>query len=274
MMLWTLISLSIHTDIFAQCGGSQINGGQRPGCTTPRPGFPGNPNPIDLREVNVFGGPKTQPTGGWKWKPVNLKDLIGGSGSAVPLIYIHNQKIETNRPCPGDIVKDPQLTPSGGWNYRGGTYGYTRTQNGQPKFHDGIDITTVEGTDVYLSHTGVVLRKVTTFDRNYVSSSYGNILEIEFNDGSGNTYKLLYGHLSSIDSSIEVGKTYTAGTMFGKSGISGNAGLKNDRPQNGVIPHVHIRARKNNEKFDPANLLNTKFDPQTGKVLNPNPCKK
>lgn len=84
----------------------------------------------------------------------------------------------------------------------------------------------------------------------------------------------MYGHLGKIHESIEVGKKVFTGMLMGTSGISGNAGLKNGEYQNDVIPHVHIRARKNNQKYDPANLLSTKFNKTTGKALNSNPCNK
>lgn len=187
-------------------------------------------------------------------------------------IYLANTTILTKQPCIGDLLFTPQVTPSGGWNYAGGQYGMTR-DNGR-KFHDGIDISATVGIDLYLTHTGGVTEIVNSFDHQYVRNSYGNYVKIEFDLSEGNKYQIMFGHLKSIDPTIQVGKSYSVWNLFGKSGVSGNAGVKPGELETDLIPRVHIRARENSKSIDPAKLLSTEFDKSTGKPLNPNPCGK
>lgn len=265
-----LLNCFLIGSAYSQCSGSQVDGGRYPVCTrkqweyVPSPGFPGSGRPSHLDEIIVYGRP-TQPSR--TWIPFNLQDYLGGPNRSPNPLGLKNDAIVIKTPCLGDILKPMKLTPSGGWNYLGGTYGNTRSNGTQ--FHDGIDITAEPGANVFLSHTGTVTSIVKNFDQYYVPRSYGNHVEITFTDSNGDQYKLMYGHLQEVSNDIILGKEYPAGTMFGKSGISGNAGLKPGASSSEVIPHVHIRARKNNEKTDPAELLRTKFNKNTGAVLNP-----
>lgn len=203
-----------------------------------------------------------------------LRDLLG-DGIRVPGLVRADKGpySEGAMPCPGDVVKDPNVAPSGGWNFKGGTYGYTRSSGKQ--FHNGLDIEAQEGTFLYATHSGIITRIVNTLDRNYIQDSYGNLVEIEFKIGA-DTYKLMYGHLNEVESVLEVGRFISYGTYIGKSGISGNAGMKQGIPQEDVVPHVHIKASKNGKPYDPELLMKRKYDKQTGQPISDpenDPCK-
>lgn len=238
-----------------------------PGCSgvDPGPGFPGNPNPINLQEVTIVGyttSPVQAPYGYYWWNG-NIFPL----GPVTPMV-ITNPTAQ-QKPCPGDIIKNPTLAPSGGWNFKGGTYGKTRNNN--TKMHDGLDIRALPGTPVHFSHSGKVVRVTNTVSPGkYIIDSYGNFVEIEFKIGA-DTYRLLYGHLDHVSPNIKVGMDVAAGNFMGQSGQTGNAGYKEGETKTDVIPHVHIRARKNGVSTDPAPLISSKFNTQTG-AQSVKPC--
>lgn len=234
-----------------------------PGCPISGTGFSSNPTPLELLPVYVYPKDQTGPwwsynTDWWYARPIPN------------VINMPTDPFKALRPCPGDIKKTPTIAPSSPTNFAGGQYGNTRKyKNGSIKHHDGIDIEAPVGTPLFSTHTGSITRVVRDLDDNHRAGSWGNLIEITFKIGE-DQYKLLYAHLSEVAKEIEVGKSLTAGTYLGKSGISGNAGKKDGVYQD-IIPHVHIKATKNGKSTDPGPVLGTKFDKSTGKPLN-SPC--
>jgi hypothetical protein len=225
-------------------------------CNGHLPGFPGSNSPAVLREVIItqqrkdpwwpFGFPATPPPPGW--------------------VYISPSSSTNNtKPCAGDPVKNPTLAPSRPGNYKGGTFGYTRiSETGDPKFHDGIDITAVPGTDIFSMYDGEITALQNSFAAgDYRKNSYGNYVEIR-STVNGQVVYLKFNHLDETAASLSVGVTISQGNLIGKSGTTGNA----SRP--GIIPHLHIQAKDTNRnKTDPQPLFATKLDPETGKGTNP-----
>jgi murein DD-endopeptidase MepM/ murein hydrolase activator NlpD len=102
------------------------------------------------------------------------------------------------------------------------TYGYgNRTDpiNGQPAFHNGLDLATAEGTAVRAVKDG----KIAKID--YQPEGLGNFILIEHADG---TYTV-YGHLSKINS-LNVGQEVGSGSVIGAVGSTGRS----------TGPHLHF----------------------------------
>ena len=218
----------------------------------PSPGFPGNPNPIQLPEVNVNSG--------------SIPILYGYSpGPAFPVIF--NPSYNPNKPRSGDPVLGPEIAPSnyGGTNFRGGMYGNTRKRpDGTTKFHDGIDIAAKPGTEIYSMHAGKVVDIVSTFKAGqYKANSYGNFVTIR-SIINGQTVYLKYNHLDGISGQIKMGQDIAAGEIIAKAGTTGNAASPDVK-----FKHLHVQAKDVNlRSIDPAPYFNTKFDPNTGKAIN------
>lgn len=185
--------------------------------------------------------------------PVTVTSPIPGSGQ-----YNYNKA-----PCPGDPMKDLQIAPTKR-GVQGGLYGFTRLKaNGEAKFHDGIDIASPKGANLYSMYQGVVVDVRNSFaPGEYLKDSYGNYVTIQ-STVNGNTIYLKYNHLDGVSSNVSIGTTVSQGQYLGITGTTGNAASP------GVIPHVHIQAKDQNQgKIDPQPYFKTQFD-SNGKGNNP-----
>ncbi len=102
---------------------------------------------------------------------------------------------------------------------------------GERSYHNGIDMATAAGTNIYAALYG----KVTTAGW---SDIYGNYVIVTHHSG----YKTLYGHMSSI--SVKAGQVVTTNTVLGKVGSTGKS----------TGPHLHFTVYKNDRAVNPANL--------------------
>ena len=102
---------------------------------------------------------------------------------------------------------------------------------GERSYHNGIDMATAAGTNIYAALYG----KVTTAGW---SDIYGNYVIVTHHSG----YKTLYGHMSSI--SVKKGQVVTTNTVLGKVGSTGKS----------TGPHLHFTVYKNDMAVNPANL--------------------
>ncbi len=102
---------------------------------------------------------------------------------------------------------------------------------GERSYHNGIDMATAAGTNIYAALYG----KVTTAGW---SDTYGNYVIVTHHSG----YKTLYGHMSSI--SVKAGQVVTTNTVLGKVGSTGKS----------TGPHLHFTVYKNDMAVNPANL--------------------
>ena len=176
---------------------------------------------------------------------------------------------QTNIPCPGDVVKSPQITSPGNSGKNGGRYGYTRN-NGQSS-HWGLDISAPVGSPFYSPQAGIVVDSRTSFAPNqYLKKSYGNFITVRYVNSNGGYYYLKFNHINSTN--LQNGSTVSQGQLLGYSGRTGNAAGK------GVEPHIHIGAYKQNDinspkqPTNPEEFLGTKFDSFGNSISNSNPC--
>lgn len=109
-----------------------------------------------------------------------------------------------------------------------------RTSNGRmaSSNHDGVDFSAPAGTAVRAVAGGRVVRAGP-------NGGYGNFVEIDH----GNGVVVGYAHLQDFD--VQVGDTVAPGQSFARVGSTGNS----------TGPHLHLRARRNGQSMDPAELF-------------------
>ena len=185
----------------------------------PSPGMPGSEKPSQLEEVKISRSTNDQAQPG---TPIN--------------IITPNFTFRYNyQPCPGDPLKFMSIAPSSAGNYRGGTYGNTRS--GGTQFHDGVDIASPRNANLYSMYDGTVTDMRKSFlPGQYGRKSYGNYITIK-SVINGNTVYLKYNHLEFVSSGLMIGSALAQGAYMGITGNTGNAA----KP--GIIPHVHIQAK-------------------------------
>lgn len=106
-----------------------------------------------------------------------------------------------------------------------------------PNGHEGIDWATPEGTPVRFAAAGTVV----TIQRNPDVHAYGIHLRIE-HTVAGMKWITVYGHLSKIQTGIELGSAVQRGQISAWTGNTGNS----------TGPHLHFSVRKNGVIVDPA----------------------
>lgn len=105
--------------------------------------------------------------------------------------------------------------------------------------HDGTDIAVVNGTAVFATADGKVVRiTIDEYEGGAGGGRYGNSITIEHGDG----YSTKYAHLSAID--VAINQEIKTGQFIGSSGKS------DDTPDGGTY-HLHYEIRKNGIPVDP-----------------------
>ncbi len=107
-----------------------------------------------------------------------------------------------------------------------------RVLQGVDDYHLGIDLACANGTNVYSSNAGTVLKS----EKHW---SYGNYILIDHGGG----YSTLYAHLD--DRLVSVGETVSAGQLIGHVGLTGNT----------FGYHLHFETRINGKVDNPRNYL-------------------
>ena len=104
--------------------------------------------------------------------------------------------------------------------------------------HEGVDIAAPQGTSVFSSAEGRVLRT------GYDAAGYGRFVEIRHPNGM----TTLYGHLSRID--VASGETVDAGLRIGLVGSTGRS----------TGPHLHFEVRRGERQVNPVNVAGHTFE--------------
>ena len=174
-----------------------------------------------------------------------------------------------------------QASGAGGWNIKGGTFGWTR--NGGATEHRGMDFACPEGTPVHATHSGkisAIRNDVLASDESFKDYqerggkdctkerffNAGNAIEIECYTNGG-LYTIKYYHLTSVADGLLVDNYVEAGDIIGYSGITGNGGSKSSGG-----PHLHYQVnigRSMNDRTNPEPFIYSKFD---DKGIQTNPC--
>ena len=123
-------------------------------------------------------------------------------------------------------------------------YGYrTSPTSGEVEMHNGLDIAMPEGTQILAVQDGTV--QTATY-----SSSYGNYIILENNDG----YKTLYAHCRNLQ--VSAGQQVTTGDVIATVGNTGNS----------TGPHLHIEFSYQGEMYNPYFYLSNGTAPIYGDV--------
>lgn len=163
----------------------------------------------------------------------------------------------------GNPLAVMSITPAGGWNYYGGTFGNTR--NGGKRSHQGIDFCAQPGTPVFSMLDGVVTMVIDTYEDKHVPGKYGNEIYIEsvFEE---KTIRVQYAHLQAgtpiadnpfSGSKLKVGDFVFQGQLIGYTGRTGNAYDDKDVPNK----HLHLGVESMEGRWiDPAPYVNGDID--------------
>lgn len=104
--------------------------------------------------------------------------------------------------------------------------------------HAGVDIAAPQGTGVYVSAEGSVLRT------GYDPAGYGRFVEIRHPNGM----TTLYGHLSRLD--VASGDAVEAGARIGLVGSTGRS----------TGPHLHFEVRRGERQVNPVKVMGRAFE--------------
>jgi murein DD-endopeptidase MepM/ murein hydrolase activator NlpD len=130
--------------------------------------------------------------------------------------------------------KDLSHAVTSGFGWR--THPIYKTQ----EFHMGMDFTAEQGTHIYATGDGVVLRA------DNLAQGYGHHVVIDHGFG----YQSLYGHMSKIVA--KAGQKITRGQLIGYVGSTGLS----------TAPHIHYEVIKNGEKVNPINYYYNDLSPE------------
>ena len=139
-------------------------------------------------------------------------------------------------------LRSMSVAPSGGWNYKGGTFGYTR-ESGTKK-HSGLDLEATPGTSIYAMYSGTIVSMRTDAPNAYEDFSPGNKIVIEC-EIDGEILYFMYAHLNygnpvafnyRESRDFTIGDTVYAGDLIGYSGKTGNAFYDKEVPNK----HLHL----------------------------------
>jgi murein DD-endopeptidase MepM/ murein hydrolase activator NlpD len=109
-----------------------------------------------------------------------------------------------------------------------------------PEFHPGMDFASPEGTEIYATGDGAVLRA------DNMAQGYGNHVVLDHGYG----YQTLYGHMSKL--AVRVGQQVKRGQLIGYVGSTGLS----------TAPHVHYEVHKNGQVVNPINFYYNDLSPE------------
>ncbi len=115
------------------------------------------------------------------------------------------------------------------------------------KFHSGVDFSAPQGTPIYASGSGKVVKTSKS------PRGYGNTITIEHGFG----YQTFYAHIKDIK--VKRGETIKRGQIIGTVGNTGKS----------TAPHLHYEVRKNGRTVNPIYYFFNDLSPdEFGKILD------
>lgn len=202
-------------------------------------------------------------------KPPNPKHILWAIILIVHCLVIaacwmlHSEKPEervTEKPHPGlvlgfptpqtklDEADNPKVfMPTASGKVVSAAYGSTRTRDGKPAFHEGVDIAPMERDSKKRSLDPVFAvadGRVGYISRRAGNSSYGIYVVLLHEDRLGE-YHTLYAHLASVPEELKAGDDVARGMEIGRMGHTSTLGIPVQRS------HVH---------FEFGTMLNSRFD--------------
>lgn len=168
------------------------------------------------------------------------------------------------KPCLGDLIKDPTIAPQKNSGIQGGMYGWTRS--GGKKFHGGLDIKNLFGEPIFAMYDGIAtVRTQTDKKGKVIGAGYYVNVATKINNKA---VIISYFHLQNEN---RASGNIKAGDIIGYQGDSGN--LKAAIEQGLSVSHVHIQVKVDGINVAPYDFINTKFNTNDGTVISQNNCK-
>jgi murein DD-endopeptidase MepM/ murein hydrolase activator NlpD len=109
-----------------------------------------------------------------------------------------------------------------------------------PEFHPGMDFAATQGTEIYATGDGIVVRA------DAAAQGYGNHVVIDHGYG----YETLYGHM--VKFAVKPGEKVKRGQLIGYVGSTGLS----------TAPHVHYEVHKNGQIVNPINFYYNDLTPE------------
>ncbi|WP_321876356.1 M23 family metallopeptidase [Paraburkholderia bannensis] len=109
---------------------------------------------------------------------------------------------------------------------------------GEPRFHEGVDLTAPVGTPIYAAAQG-------TLELAASGRGYGKLVVLRHDDG----YSTRYAHLASWAKGLRYGQRVEQGQVIGYVGRTGTT----------TGPHLHFEVRRNDQPVDPLALTSLAF---------------
>ena len=144
----------------------------------------------------------------------------------IAVLAADKEKLLSSIPAIQPVSNEDLTRMASGYGYR--TDPFTKVK----KFHYGMDFTAPQGTPVYATGDGVVIRA------DNASTGYGNHIRIDHGYG----YMSLYGHLYKYN--VRVNQKVKRGDLIGFVGSTGRS----------QAPHVHYEVFKDDERINPMNF--------------------
>lgn len=214
-------------------------------------------------------------------------DLRGYSAQAIltvthditSIAYFISVYDDTRRPCVdttanrANMLVNMSIAPSGGWNYKGGTFKSIRQNDGITYYHWGVDFAAAPGTPVYAPYDGTVIATRTNAPNSKVANSVGNYITVEsVIDGKKVQFKFCHLNYGTPIASnpmnggnpYSAGDKVRAGDLIGFSGKTGNAWKDSEVP----CKHVHLETSVNNVLVNPIDYINGKLSADYSTIVN------
>lgn len=109
---------------------------------------------------------------------------------------------------------------------------------GEPRFHEGVDLTAPVGTPIYAAAAG-------TLELAASGHGYGKLVVLRHDDG----YSTRYAHLAAWAKGLRYGQRVGQGQVIGYVGRTGTT----------TGPHLHFEVRRNDRPVDPLPLTSLAF---------------
>ncbi|WP_241023519.1 M23 family metallopeptidase [Paraburkholderia sp. Ac-20340] len=109
---------------------------------------------------------------------------------------------------------------------------------GEPRFHEGVDLTAPVGTPIYAAASGTLALAAR-------GHGYGKLVVLRHDDG----YSTRYAHLASWAAGLRFGQRVEQGQVIGYVGRTGTT----------TGPHLHFEVRRNDQPVDPLTLTSHDF---------------
>lgn len=137
-------------------------------------------------------------------------------------------------------------------NYRiSSPYGNRKLDNGDNRFHPGIDYVGIESKEIIAPTNGKIVSSQIITNKNNITWEFGNYVKMDDLNG----YYLFFCHLES--RAVKAGQTVAKGQIIGIEGYTGYVLPAN---ANGRHLHFEVRRKKDGATINPEQYFKILFD--------------